>query len=238
MKLFGKFAVVALLGLLLLSSRSADASIDTTIGGWESAVTLQDTGVDKIWTFISSTLNSATTIEIDNSGPSHSLTINSNFVGDNPLSSTAYTLRYKIAIDTTIEPDWVFSRVGIDSNVLQNGGPGVAAVVTKSIYTDNFTTLLDTIVSTNGSVDNTSTFTDLKLKELWIEETFFHNSTDNQIRGTTNTFNQAPVPEPASLAIWSLIAVGGAAVAASRRRRRGRWSDESRVAIRRVIERN
>lgn len=45
------------------------------------------------------------------------------------------------------------------------------------------------------------------------------------------------VPEPASLAIWSLIAVGAAGVASRRKVRRGRWSDEQRVAIRSIVDR-
>jgi len=36
------------------------------------------------------------------------------------------------------------------------------------------------------------------------------------------------VPEPATLAIWSLFGAGAAAADAIRRRRRGRWSDPER----------
>jgi hypothetical protein len=43
------------------------------------------------------------------------------------------------------------------------------------------------------------------------------------------------VPEPASLAIWSILALGGAGLAARRRGNRRRWSDESRQAIYDVV---
>lgn len=52
----------------------------------------------------------------------------------------------------------------------------------------------------------------------------------------------APIPEPASLAIWSMLSLGAAAASglARRRRRRGighsRWSDDNRQAILSVIE--
>ena len=42
------------------------------------------------------------------------------------------------------------------------------------------------------------------------------------------------IPEPASLAIWAVIAAGGAAVAA--RKRRGRWAKANREAILGIIE--
>jgi hypothetical protein len=45
-----------------------------------------------------------------------------------------------------------------------------------------------------------------------------------------------PVPEPAALAIWSIFGAGGAALAASRRRRQARWSDANRKAIHDVVD--
>lgn len=47
--------------------------------------------------------------------------------------------------------------------------------------------------------------------------------------GSTN-----PVPEPATLAIWSILGAGAAASAAARRRRKG-WSDQARRQIRQII---
>ena len=47
----------------------------------------------------------------------------------------------------------------------------------------------------------------------------------------------APIPEPASLIIWSLLGAGFAGGAmARRRRRRAPWSDENRQAIRRIVD--
>ena len=46
------------------------------------------------------------------------------------------------------------------------------------------------------------------------------------------------IPEPATLAIWSLFGAGAAAVGAIRRRRPGRWSDADRRAIHNVIDRH
>jgi hypothetical protein len=44
------------------------------------------------------------------------------------------------------------------------------------------------------------------------------------------------VPEPTTLAIWSIFGAGAAAVAASRRRRQARWSDADRKAIHDVVD--
>jgi hypothetical protein len=44
-----------------------------------------------------------------------------------------------------------------------------------------------------------------------------------------------PVPEPASLAIWSVLAMGAAGVAARRRASRRRWTDDQRRAIRDLV---
>jgi len=45
------------------------------------------------------------------------------------------------------------------------------------------------------------------------------------------------VPEPAMLAIWSVLGAGAVCASALRRRRRTRWSEESRVAIHQIITR-
>ena len=47
-------------------------------------------------------------------------------------------------------------------------------------------------------------------------------------------FTSTAIPEPGSLAIWAMIAAGGAAAVA--RKRRGRWSKANREAILGVIQ--
>lgn len=50
----------------------------------------------------------------------------------------------------------------------------------------------------------------------------------------------APVPEPASIVVWSVLAGGAAGIGVARKRRRsapqGRWSDENRQAIMSIID--
>jgi hypothetical protein len=45
-----------------------------------------------------------------------------------------------------------------------------------------------------------------------------------------------PVPEPATLMIWSVLGAG-AAGASALRRRRGRWNDANRKAIYGIVDR-
>jgi len=60
---------------------------------------------------------------------------------------------------------------------------------------------------------------------------------DNVAYNSANYDGTGAVPEPATLAIWSIFGAGAAGVAAARRRRRGRWSDADRQAIYHVIDR-
>jgi len=214
MKSFKSFVVAAILGLPLLVAGQAKAAIMTTIGGWQAAVN-EHIG-DKTFHFISASSNLlGTNVTFDTvAGNQDVYTVT---IGG-PLTAGTYTLDYTIAITP---PTFSTDIVGVQIGSTPSGaGPSplfATTIASKDVYNPSQTTYYGTLTSTNGV--NSPVLLATMGPSLLIHEVI--SITDGilfagQINSTTNTFYQAQVPghtppvvpEPASMAIWSLGAIG------------------------------
>jgi len=203
---------LAILGLQLLIAGQASAAVTTTIGGF----TTFDDG-DKRLTNQTTTLTGFTALPSatpvlfapDNITPGkYALTLGNaaNPLTSSPLMNNTF-ISYSISIIPNIlnNPFNTIVAVGIasDTDTLGTG----TSTVTKNIYSDaNRTNLIGSISSVNGS--QATVFFASLYSTLYITETFASVGNKN-INSSTNNFEQAfinPVPEPASLAVWTILA--------------------------------
>ena len=117
-----------------------------------------------------------------------------------------YDVQYAITIDD--DPNSFFSTVEIDS---LTAGSGVE--ITKQIFADSDrTNLLDTIISTDGGIDNSINLLGQRLQTLYITDNIVATG-ESALESYDNAFNQVvidpsmDVPEPGT--ILGLLAVGG-----------------------------
>jgi hypothetical protein len=164
-----------------------------------------------------------------------------------PFSGTPPTLTGNQAGGTI---QWaIWHDMGFGGDDYGNGTIGGVTLsgAQKAVYSEWRTQY--TIDAGSGGVWDTykSTLVDDPTKVAWLvsdPSTIFTSDASNrqdQLVFQEVLQSQPPVPEPASLAIWSMISLGAAGVTALRRRRRqrgsyGRWSDDNRQAILSVIE--
>ena len=185
-----------------------------TVGSWASygAVTTgTGDGVqqqDKLWTLVSSSANLDTTtvtFSMFTSGGEdyHILTING------PLGPGTYDLDYSIQINEP--PATGFNNVSLGVTL---NGTSPSATVTKDLY-DADGGLLDTLTSVNGNSVSTSPTSPVNgATFLMVDEEIVVSS--GFVYGTTDTYTETLVPEPATLIVWSLL--GGIGIALGWRR--------------------
>jgi hypothetical protein len=205
---------IAGLGALILSVALASearavlvADASMSLGDWATLGSFQQQ--DKIWTFGSSSLSPSTLIEFKtfNISPGvdqHTLTLTL----DSLIGPSVNTLNYTIAVDTGMAPGFFFTQAGLD---------------TISINPTNTSTKLITggssplnLLVINGTPDTQPVFgqpTSLTVNESWTLDA------TGSINTSTNTFVQGSVPEPASVAVWTMLAGVGIVVGTLRARK-------------------
>jgi hypothetical protein len=192
---------------------------------------------DKLWVYHGSTILPGTlplTIKTEVLG--NGTDIHSLMLGDIDFADTGATLNYSIQITTPNNGglnNFVFRAATLDTSTV-----GVGSSAVKNFYSVNALPFL-TLTSTDGSAQ-TATIAG-QLTSLFIRESWTVNS-NGDINQTFNTFTEGAVPEPASIAIWSLLGAGGwLGVRVWRRRGRSAggqaWSPENRQAIHNIIAR-
>lgn len=112
---------------------------------------------------------------------------------------TTFTLDYKVHIN---QPNYSFDAVTLDSAHMDDG-----FTVTKSLYSDAFNTKILELTSVNGSKSGPISLVS-NLDTIWVRDTVVVER-GGRLSNITNTFTQRAVPEPASLLVWSGMAVVG-----------------------------
>ncbi len=115
-----------------------------------------------------------------------------------PVPAT-FTLDYKVQIN---QPNYSFDAITLDSAHMDDG-----FTVTKSVYSDAFSTKILELTSVNGSKSGPISLAG-NLDTIWVRDTVVVQQ-GGRLSNITNTFTQRAVPEPASLAIWGGMAVLG-----------------------------
>jgi hypothetical protein len=191
---------IAGLGALILSVALASearavvvADDSMTLGDWATLGSFQQQ--DKIWTFGSSSLSPLTLIEFKtfNISPGldqHTLTLTL----DTLTGPSVNTLDYTIAVDTFLAPGFFFTQAGLDT-ISVNPTNISSKLITGGTLPVNLNVL-------NGTPDTQPVFGQPTL--LTISESWTLDATGS-INTSTNTFVQGTVPEPASVAVWSML---------------------------------
>jgi len=199
---------------------------------------------DKIFTYIDSTSNlnlSPVKFIIMNAGgvDYHSIKLADN-VGNFTLTPGTYVLEYTIEVAAEF-PLVVIKDASLAVDGRTKQGNVSLVTVTKDFYTDitHQTKLAPSLVSVGGTGDYVLFPGGVRFVD--VVETIVV-SDGGWVNSTTDTYSQTIVPEPATLAIWSLLgACGWLGMRVARRRRlptgRQPWSPENRRAIHELIAR-
>jgi len=214
----------------------------TTIGGWAAIPTIRQQ--DKDWTLVgpgvrSTTLPSTTTADFSlatfGGHDYHTLVI-----GELPVGAAeTYTLDYNISVNSLAVPGLYLTGAELDSDMDATASAGGVWSVTKWLYNASTGALIDTLVLSNTSpTEDDVTFAGVK--SINVVEKWTYDANTHFI-STTDTYIQSTIPEPSTLAVWSLLAVGGLGMRVLRRRRGGSarrqaWSNENRAAVLETIE--
>jgi len=210
------FLGVLIAGLVFVAQSPASVVFDPinrTIDTWgDEPVTDQD----KKWTLIDTNLNPNTAVQffttVQTTQDVHSSTLN--FVGSLPVGT--FFIDYSIEIVGA--PLLFFKAVSMDTTVPDQSAPGVTVVKLVDDDADPVDDPLRTLTSKNGVPSGLQFFPPL-LTKLWVHETFTV-PTDGLLTNATNTYTQAPIPEPASVLLW--LGLGGTAAVVCWWRRRKR----------------
>jgi hypothetical protein len=217
-----KFASVfggIVLSLSLVSP--SRASINTVLSSWSQSPVVIGNAT---WTLVSFMNLSPTTVPVVFSETSLSGTDSySMTLGDSShvLTPGIYDLKYLISLS----PGTSFQTASLSATLT---GVFPAATVTKSFYTNSSfsPTALATLTSVNGKL--TSTGAVGGLTSLYVDEII--SVTGGAVASITDTFTtvtsknenhpQDVVPEPASIAVWTVLVGGVVAFGAGYRRHR------------------
>ena len=209
-----------------------------TVSQWDGSPVTQ---LDKVWTYLWSTPNLLTSTgspqTVYNSYDAlftyqtpdvHELQVG-DFLGRIFYPGT-YELKYSVAVNGA-GPGTSFQSATAGIYV-----SGAGYSFSENIYQDPLETLLITAPVPNGPIDNlVNGYTILYVNDTLTVTTAIYAD------GFTNTFTEnTVVPEPTTLAVWSLLAAGGLGMRVLRRRggsaRRQAWSKENRTAILETIQ--
>jgi hypothetical protein len=144
-------------------------------------------------------------------------------------------------INNTGSPDLRIFRASLSISTDDSIANLGAWSVTEKLYSDPGLTNLITTLSLSSSVppeitDPTSVSKNIPDQTaIYVVETWSLPDGGSDLPSTTNQFTEG-IPEPASLAVWTLLGAGAAGMALRRRRSGGRWSAENRQAIHAMIE--
>lgn len=215
-----RFKVLLTVGCLLAASLIAGQAqavvvpspFSTTLGGWAGDVVIQQQ--DKIWTFIDTTLPLDTgaifnTVVLP-AEDVHTLHLDFTTLPGGILAPGDYALHYTIAIDQIISPGFTFKDAALDSDVPTDAA---TATIVKTLTPGGLLT------SIGGAPDGPNVFP-AGTTLVDVSETF-HVEANGIVTGTTNTFtelNPRPIPEPATLVIWSVLGALGLGLAWRRRK--------------------
>jgi hypothetical protein len=188
--------------------------ITGVLSDWQPAGT-QVLQQDKIWTYTSSTLPATTPLNFDfnvlGGLDHHSLQ-----VGQVRNTSSGATLDYTISIAPG-NPGRLITAATLgvdpDGSGLLNGQWSV----TKQLFNSETGGLIGTLTVNQSSVNPADVFfagvTSIDVVETWRLDA------NSVLTSTTNTYLEGTVPEPASVAIWTLLAGVGIVVGLRRRHR-------------------
>lgn len=177
----------------------------TTVGGFASAGSC--TIGDKTFTYSGQTTLAGTIGLAFGTIGAESYVAFQSFPGVGQGAPFSAVFAYTVSVN---DPNYVIGTVEIDSTV-SNGSNSGDTIVTK--YLGGQDSPLDTITSTNGSVD-VSTY--LGVSSLFIYETVTVGTND-LLQSVQNTINQQHVPVPAML---GLLGMGLMGLGAAARRRK------------------
>jgi len=202
------FLGVLISGLLLVAQ--SQAAIVSSIGEWKNATV---TDQDKLYTYKDST-NLTDNIPVTfNFFPEGGLDVHTVTLTDgaHALEEGTYTLHY--TIDIINAPPPVFWQASLGADVT---GQLDVVTVFKEITDENLTTLV-TLTSVAGKKDGPKL---IPGDRIFID--VFERITvgaGGVVFSTTDTYTERVVPEPASIAIWAVLAGLGVGLAWWRRRR-------------------